>query len=246
LLPKRSCIELQRKFSVGRWDLSKSSFALGYARATENVTITNCYVTGDYQLGSMLDGTFKRFGPEFKVVPTGRIKCGTESNGGFKKITISNCVFESCRGFALETVDGALLEDVTFVGITMRDIRNSPLFLRLGTRMRGPEGVPVGTLKRIIMGNITSYGAVTLWEFRTEDKRSIRAALDFLLPYAIGAKQWDHQQIGGFHGDALLHVLERADAQYDDPRYSAAIEQLGKGRDDLETLLLRPSLVHPI
>ena len=101
------------------WDdgiCPKSSFALGYARATENVTITNCYVTGDYQLGAMLDGTFKRWGPESKLVPTGRIKCGTESNGGFKNITISNCVFESCRGFALESVDGALLEDVTFTG----------------------------------------------------------------------------------------------------------------------------------
>ncbi len=146
------------------WDdgiCPKSSFALGYARATENVTITNCYVTGDYQLGTLLDGTFKRFGPDFKVVPTGRIKCGTESNGGFKNITISNCVFESCRGFALESVDGALLEDVTFAGITMRDIRNSPLFLRLGTRMRGPQGAPVGTLKRILISNVTSYGAVT-------------------------------------------------------------------------------------
>src|SRR5258708_5356575 len=146
------------------WDdgiCPKSSYALGYARATENVTITNCYVTGDYQLGTLLDGTFKRWGPEFKVVPTGRIKCGTESNGGFKNITISNCVFESCRGFALESVDGALLEDITFTGITMRDIRNSPLFLRLGTRMRGPQGVPVGTLKRILISNVTSYGAVT-------------------------------------------------------------------------------------
>ncbi len=51
------------------WDdgiCPKSSFALGYARATENVTITNCYVTGGYQLGAMLDGTFKRWGPESK------------------------------------------------------------------------------------------------------------------------------------------------------------------------------------
>ena len=38
----------------------KSSFALGEARATENVTISNCYVTGGYALGTMLDGTLKR------------------------------------------------------------------------------------------------------------------------------------------------------------------------------------------
>jgi polygalacturonase len=37
----------------------KSSFALGFARATENVTITNCLVSG-YDIGSLLDGTFKK------------------------------------------------------------------------------------------------------------------------------------------------------------------------------------------
>ena len=145
------------------WDdaiCPKSSFALGYPRATENVTICNCYVTGGYQLGTMLDGTFKRFGPDFGQHATGRIKCGTESNGGFKNITISNCVFESCRGFSLETVDGAIAEDITFVGITMRDIRNAPLFLRLGTRMRGPKGAAVGCLKRVLISNVSSYGAL--------------------------------------------------------------------------------------
>jgi polygalacturonase len=147
------------------WDdgiCPKSSFALGYARATENVTIANCYVTGNYEIGSVLDGTWKRLGGDFKVTPTGRIKCGTESNGGFKNIAISNCVFESCRGLALETVDGALCEDITFTGITMRDVRNAPMFLRLGTRMRGPKDAKPGTLKRVILSNITSYGASQL------------------------------------------------------------------------------------
>ena len=147
------------------WDdgiCPKSSFALGYARATENVTITNCYVTGAYQLGCMLDGSWKRWENDPKMTsPTGRVKCGTESNGGFKNITISNCVFDGCRGFALESVDGALLEDITFTGITMRDCANVPLFLRLGARMRGPEGTPVGTLRRVIIGNVVNYNSVS-------------------------------------------------------------------------------------
>ena len=147
------------------WDdgiCPKSSFALGYARATENVTITNCYVTGAYQLGAMLDGSWKRWENDPKMTsPTGRIKCGTESNGGFRNITISNCVFDGCRGFALESVDGALLEDITFTGVTMRDCANVPLFLRLGSRMRGPEGTPVGTLRRIIISNVVSYNSVS-------------------------------------------------------------------------------------
>lgn len=45
------------------WDdaiCPKSSFALGYPRSTENVMITNCYVTGMYEYGSLLAGTFKK------------------------------------------------------------------------------------------------------------------------------------------------------------------------------------------
>lgn len=131
----------------------KSSYSLNKNRATENVTITNCQVSG-FDEGSFLDGTYKRSDSKH---PTGRIKMGTESNGGFKNITISNCVFEYCSGLALETVDGAQLEDVTINNITMRDIVNAPIFLRLGARMRGPEGTPVGTLRRVIISNIVAY-----------------------------------------------------------------------------------------
>src|ERR1044072_1759264 len=117
----------------------KSSFALGYARATENVTITNCQVSG-YDEGTLLDGTFKRDfrNPNGTFSPTGRIKFGTESNGGVKNITITNGVFDSRRRLALEAVDGGWLEDVTISNITMRDISNSPIFMRLGSRLRGP------------------------------------------------------------------------------------------------------------
>ena len=139
----------------------KSSYALGYARPTENVTITNCSVSG-FDRGTFYNGTYQRNEAHLvpdKEGPTGRIKFGTESNGGFKNITISNCVFEYCRGLALETVDGGLLEDVTISNISMRDIINSPIFLRLGGRMRAPEGTAVGSLKRINISNINVYNA---------------------------------------------------------------------------------------
>jgi polygalacturonase len=147
------------------WDdaiCPKSSFALGHARATENLTITNCYVTGVYELGSLLDGTWKRMTMPKGRVGTGRIKMGTESNGGFKNITISNCVFESCHGFALESVDGAIVEDITFSNVTMRDV-SAPFFLRLGARLRGPKPqTVVGSMKRIVISNLISSGAAQL------------------------------------------------------------------------------------
>ncbi len=142
------------------WDdaiCPKSSYALGYARATENLTISNCYVTGCYEIGSALDGTWKKFPEGVQKYRTGRIKCGTESNGGFKNITITNCIFEGCEGLALESEDGALCEDIAISNITMRDNVSAPLFFRLGARLRGPkETTGVGTLRRVSVNNLVS------------------------------------------------------------------------------------------
>jgi polygalacturonase len=132
----------------------KSSYALGEARATENVTIDNCMVSG-YDLGTLYDGTFKTAEPYGR---TGRIKFGTESNGGFKNIAISNVVFEYCRGLALQTVDGGLLEDVTISNITMRQVQ-MPIFLRLGSRMRGPAGAQIGRLRRVSISDVIAVNA---------------------------------------------------------------------------------------
>jgi polygalacturonase len=145
------------------WDdgiCPKSSYALGYARPTKNVTIANCLVTGYYQLGTVLDGTYKKFPPDVRAFGTGRVKCGTESNGGFINITVTGCVFEGCLGYALESVDGALLEDITISNTTMRDLGCGPIFMRLGSRLRGPkESTKVGTMKRILISNLDCYNA---------------------------------------------------------------------------------------
>lgn len=138
----------------------KSSFGLGFARATDNVTITNCYVTGGYEEGTLLDGTFKPISPE-KAPRNGRIKFGTESNGGFRNVTVSNCVIERCRGIALETVDGGLLEDVSITNITMREPVDVPFFIRLGSRLRGPDGVPVGELRRVHISDVVVSNAAS-------------------------------------------------------------------------------------
>ena len=136
----------------------KSTYALGYRRATENVTITNCQVTG-YDLGTFFGGAYGRTqeqAPDRDGV-TGRIKLGTESNGGFKNITISNCVFDRSRGLALETVDGGDIEDVAISNITMRDITTAPLFFRIGNRGRGPGGPAPGALRRVAISNLVAY-----------------------------------------------------------------------------------------
>src|SRR5579871_2178867 len=157
-------VRISNCFVNSPWDdgiCLKADHALGSHKQTEFVTITNCYVSGCWEEGTMLDATYKKFGPDARVPHTGRIKFGTESDGGFRNITISNCVFEGCQGLALENVDGAILEDVTVTNISMRDIMSAPIFMHLGRRMRGPDGVPVGTLRRVIISNIACSNSVS-------------------------------------------------------------------------------------
>ena len=138
----------------------KGTHALGAARPSENLTITNCLVSG-FEIGSLLDGSFQRTvqrAPDGDG-PTGRIKIGTESEGDFRNITISNVVFDTSRGLALESVDGAHIEDVAVSNITMRDVSNAPIFIRLGSRMRAPEGTAVGSVKRINISNVVVYNS---------------------------------------------------------------------------------------
>jgi polygalacturonase len=106
----------------------------------------------------MLDGTFGRtqlVSPDQDRV-TGRIKLGTESNGGFKDITIRDCRFVRSRGLALETVDGGLLENVVAERLTLTEVTTAPIFLRVGGRRRGPEGTPLSAMRNIVLRDITA------------------------------------------------------------------------------------------
>jgi polygalacturonase len=137
----------------------KSSFALGRAVAAEDVTVRHCAVSG-YDLGTMLDGSRRmtqQLAPDRDRV-TGRIKLGTESNGGYRRILIEDCSFTHCRGLALETVDGGVMEDVVARRITMRDVTTAPLFLRIGDRRRGPAGTQVGAIRRVALSDIDATG----------------------------------------------------------------------------------------
>jgi hypothetical protein len=138
----------------------KGTIALGVPRPTENVTIANCLVSG-FDDGSLLDGTYKRTqarAPD-RDGPTGRIKIGTESAGDFRNIAISNVVFDRSRGLALEAVDGGHIEDVAVSNVTMREVSNSPIFIRLGARQRAPEGTAVGAIRRVSISNVVVSGA---------------------------------------------------------------------------------------
>jgi len=83
---------------------------------------------------------------------------------------------------------------------------------------------------------------VDLWSFKTSDGRSIRKALDFLVPFAAGQKKWEYQQITGFTAAELSSPLLRAAANYHEPRYEELADKLESSNDGVDVLLLHAAL----
>ena len=61
---------------------------------------------------------------------------------------------------------------------------------------------------------------VDLWNYETADGRSIRKALDFLVPFALGEKKWTYQQLGAWPPQMLFPLIRRAAEHYNDERFA--------------------------
>lgn len=121
----------------------KSSGALGELKSTEYVTVDNC------------------------ILRTASIhfKCGTESCGDFRNITVANCVFQGGMGMrhgnpgiALYTADGGTLENAAISNIVMRDV-GTPIAILRNDRDRCALGHGPGPLNSVHIANVIATGA---------------------------------------------------------------------------------------
>jgi hypothetical protein len=67
---------------------------------------------------------------------------------------------------------------------------------------------------------------VDLWKFQTADGRSIRKALDFLVPTALGEQKWQYQELGGVKPESLFPLMRRAAQVYQDKQYQASMSKV--------------------
>ena len=115
----------------------KSSYALKKPVVTKHIAISNCNITG-FKCGTLLDGTYV---PEPVGWVCGRFKLGTESNGGYRNISLTNCTFMYSSGLAFEEVDQGKMENVVVSNITMSHVHHYPIYITTGCRNRGPKEV---------------------------------------------------------------------------------------------------------
>jgi hypothetical protein len=88
------------------------------------------------------------------------------------------------------------------------------------------------------LAGLGEHAGVDLWNFQTADGRSIRRALDYVLPFAAGEKKWEHQQITEFKPQEIAPLLLRAASKLHKPEYENAARKLGAPGSDVNNLLL--------
>ena len=133
----------------------KSSYTLNKLDICKNILIENCRV--------------KSF--------CNAIKFGTESNGGFEDITIRDIEIYDTRitALALETVDGAKINNIKISDIKMKNVCGAPIFIHIGMRMRAPEGLQIGTVSNVSIENVTVDGPYEPFDIITANYNSFKA-----------------------------------------------------------------------
>ncbi len=130
------------------WDdaiVAKGSFALGYRRSTENLTVTNCVLTTN----------------------SCYLKFGSESGGDFKNVAFTNTACYRRPGadrrnlsvVSIESHDGANIDGVVISNIVAQDVYK-PFAITLNTRSHGGfPPLPPGTIRNISINNFVATGA---------------------------------------------------------------------------------------
>jgi Alginate lyase len=69
------------------------------------------------------------------------------------------------------------------------------------------------------LATIARHTGVDLWNYKNAQNGGIRAAFDWLLPYAMDAKKWEYQQISGYNKNELYALLLQAWLTYSYRQY---------------------------
>jgi len=87
---------------------------------------------------------------------------------------------------------------------------------------------------------------VDLWSYHAADGRSIRQALNYLVPFALGERKWPYKQLGAWPPQMLFPLMRRAAARFQDEQLRLALAKLPDvGLADRSRLLVPGNLQLP-
>jgi hypothetical protein len=81
------------------------------------------------------------------------------------------------------------------------------------------------------LATLAEHVGIDLWHYETPDGRSIRRAVDFLVPYVTAPDRWPHEQISRVDQADFATILWRAGIVYREPAYTALVSGFASDRD---------------
>jgi len=85
---------------------------------------------------------------------------------------------------------------------------------------------------------------IDLADYESPDGRSIRRALDWLVPFYAGCSEWTHQQIAPFSPEGAYTLLRQAACIFDEPAYAGRAEEVEALNDETKGVS-RSQLLYP-
>ena len=78
----------------------------------------------------------------------------------------------------------------------------------------------------MLLAQLGETVGVDLWSYQTKDGRSIRRALEYLYPFAVGEKKWTDQQLGEWPPQMLFPLMRRAALRYKDEKFKSMMSKI--------------------
>jgi hypothetical protein len=132
-----------------------------------------------------------------------------------KQHEIARTLFEKAK---MERLDAHILED----GSQPREL----------TRTRSWNYSSMNLWGLFQLASLAKQTDIDLWNYPTPEQSQLRKALDYLLPYALGEKDWPHEQITPFDPGSIKPHLALAAWVFDDAKYSQALQRLNAIKPD--------------
>lgn len=85
----------------------------------------------------------------------------------------------------------------------------------------------------MFLAKLGENAGVDLWNYKTEDGRGVRPALDFLYPFAAGEKKWNYKQIESWQPERLFPLIRFAEGKYTDDKFKAMLSKIPAGETAL-------------
>ncbi len=162
-----------------------------------------------------LQAWFERFLQWMRESKNGRDEAAAKNNHGtyYDVQVVSFALFLGQKDFATGVLKAARQKRIA---VQIEPDGRQPLEL---VRTKA-WGYSVGNLDGLmLLARLGDNVGIDLWNYRTTDGRSIRVALDYLVPFALGQQKWPHQQLGEWPPQTLFPLIRRAAVRYNDQKY---------------------------